>query len=66
MLIFEKPKLPRSLGLGYFYFDIGTCLFFGICDLEFHIRHADHSGDIPLAGDPSTPLHYARGDWNTK
>ena len=48
MLIFEKPKLPRSLGFGYFYFDIGTCLFFGIWDLEFHIRHADRSGDISL------------------
>ncbi len=24
------------MGLGNFYFDIGTCLFFGICDLEFH------------------------------
>ncbi len=25
ILIFKKLKLPRSLGLGYFYFDIGIC-----------------------------------------
>ncbi len=34
------------MGFGYFNFDIGAYLFFGICDLEFQTRHADRSGGI--------------------
>ncbi len=43
MLNYEIPKLPRSLGLSYFYFEIGIYLFFGACNLEFYFISTNES-----------------------
>ncbi|RLD87357.1 MAG: hypothetical protein DRJ09_10450 [Bacteroidetes bacterium] len=59
ILIFEKPKLPRSLGLGYFYFEIGIYLEFGAWGLDFEV-HLSHRQEWRH---PSTTLPSTENLW---